>query len=149
MNRVLVLNGPNLNLLGQREPAIYGSNTLADIEAACHDAARSLGLEVEFHQSNHEGQLIDWVQAARTDCAAIIINPAGYTTTSVALLDALRMFDGPIIEVHISNIYRREAFRHHSYMAMAATGTICGLGSLGYTLALQAVASQLKTPRQV
>jgi 3-dehydroquinate dehydratase-2 len=104
---------------------------------------------VQFHQSNHEGQLIDWVQAARADCGAIIINPAGYTTTSVALLDALRTFDGLIIEVHISNIYRREAFRHHSYVAMAATGTICGLGSLGYTLALQAVADRLGTLRQL
>jgi 3-dehydroquinate dehydratase-2 len=142
-NIVYVLNGPNLNLLGVREPGIYGSQTLADIEADCRRAGSDLGLGIEFRQSNHEGNLVDWIQEAREKAAAILLNPAGFTTTSIAILDALKMFDGPIIEVHLSNIHRREAFRHHSYVSLAATGVICGLGARGYRLALEAIAGLL------
>jgi len=138
--RIAILNGPNLNLLGTREPEIYGRRTLAEIEAECRRFAEARGLEIEFRQSNHEGELIDWVQEARAQAAAIIINPAGFTTTSIALLDALKMFEGPIVEVHLSNIHRREAFRHKSYVSLAATGVICGLGARGYLLALDALA---------
>jgi 3-dehydroquinate dehydratase II len=140
---VYLLNGPNLNLLGLREPEIYGRQTLADIEADCRRVGTELGLEIEFRQSNHEGVLVDWIQEARERGAAIIINPAGYTTTSIAMLDALKMFSGPIVEVHLSNIHRREAFRHSSYMSLAATGVICGLGAAGYRFALEAVAGLL------
>jgi 3-dehydroquinate dehydratase-2 len=140
---VEILNGPNLNLLGQREPAIYGHQTLADIEADCRAYAGGHGLEIAFRQSNHEGELVDWIQAARGRAAALVINPAGYTTTSIAILDALKMFEGPIIEVHLSNIHQREAFRHHSYVSLAATGVICGLGARGYLLALDAIAARL------
>jgi 3-dehydroquinate dehydratase II len=143
-HRILILNGPNLNLLGVREPDIYGRETLADIEAACRHFGSGHKLEIEFRQSNHEGVLIDWVQEACGQAAAIILNPAGFTTTSIALLDALKMFEGPIIEVHLSNIHRRESFRHHSYVSLAATGVICGLGSRGYLLALDAVAGLLE-----
>jgi 3-dehydroquinate dehydratase-2 len=141
--RVVILNGPNLNLLGVREPSIYGHQTLADIEAECRRAGEAQGLAIEFRQSNHEGQLVEWIQAARGEAAAIVINPAGYTNTSIAILDALKMFDGPIVEVHLSNIHRREAFRHTSYISLAATGVICGLGARGYLLALDAIASML------
>jgi 3-dehydroquinate dehydratase-2 len=141
--RVVILNGPNLNLLGVREPSIYGHQTLADIEAECRRAGEAHGLAIEFRQSNHEGQLVEWIQAARGEAAAIVINPAGYTNTSIAILDALKMFDGPIVEVHLSNIHRREAFRHTSYISLAATGVICGLGARGYLLALDAIASML------
>lgn len=141
--RIAILNGPNLNLLGTREPEIYGRQTLAEIEAECRRFGKGRGLEVEFRQSNHEGELIDWIQEAREKAAAIIINPAGFTTTSIAILDALRMFAGPIIEVHLSNIHRREAFRHRSYVSLAATGVICGLGARGYLLALDALADLL------
>ena len=137
---VFVINGPNLNLLGEREPEIYGRETLADIEAACHARGKKLGLGVVFHQSNHEGALIDWVHEARKAAAGLAINAGGLTHTSVALHDALNAFAGPIIEVHLSNIHRRENFRHHSYVASAATGSICGLGSHGYLLALDALA---------
>jgi 3-dehydroquinate dehydratase-2 len=140
---VLILNGPNLNLLGVREPAIYGHQTLADIEADCRRLADERGLAIDFRQSNHEGQLIEWIQAARGEAAAIVINPAGYTNTSIAILDALKMFEGPIVEVHLSNIHRREAFRHTSYISLAATGVICGLGARGYLLALDAIADML------
>jgi 3-dehydroquinate dehydratase-2 len=142
--RVVILNGPNLNLLGVREPSIYGHQTLADIVAECRRAGEAHGLAIEFRQSNHEGQLIDWIQAARGEAAAIVINPAGYTNTSIAILDALKMFDGPIVEVHLSNIHRREAFRHTSYLSLAATGVICGLGARGYLLALDAIAGLLE-----
>lgn len=142
--RIAILNGPNLNLLGTREPEIYGRQTLADIEAECRRFAEGRGLEVEFRQSNHEGQLIDWIQEARGQAAAIIINPAGYTNTSIAILDALKVFEGPIVEVHLSNIHRREAFRHKSYVSLAATGVICGLGARGYLLALEAIAELLE-----
>lgn len=143
MRRVLVLNGPNLNLLGQREPELYGRTTLADVEAMCQTEGARLGLQVDCRQSNHEGVLVDWVQAARGECAALVLNAGAYSHTSVALLDALRALDIPVIEVHVSNIYRRESFRHHSYMSLAATGVICGLGTDGYRLALEAVARML------
>jgi 3-dehydroquinate dehydratase-2 len=136
---VLVLNGPNLNLLGEREPEIYGRETLADIESSCLAHGKAQGLAVEFRQSNHEGALIDWVHGARNRAAGLIVNAGGLTHTSVALLDALNAFAGPIVEVHLSNIHRREAFRRHSYVAQAATGSICGLGSHGYLLALDAL----------
>lgn len=145
---ILVLNGPNLNLLGVREPSIYGRETLADIEEACLERAVDLGLSVEFRQSNHEGQLIDWIQEARESADGIILNAAALTHTSVALLDALRAAELPVIEVHLSNIYRREPFRHHSYVSAAATGIICGFGPHGYVLALDAMAQLLARDEQ-
>jgi 3-dehydroquinate dehydratase-2 len=140
---ILVLNGPNLNLLGSREPEVYGRGTLADIEAACRDRAVALGLAIEFRQSNHEGELVDWVQAARGRCAGIALNAGALTHTSVALLDALKAAALPTIEVHLSNPFRRETFRHHSYVSLAADGVICGLGAQGYLLALEALAARL------
>jgi 3-dehydroquinate dehydratase II len=140
---VLVLNGPNLNLLGRRQPEIYGRETLADVEAACRDLAGTLGLAIDFRQSNAEHELIEAIHAARENAAAIVINPAAYTHTSVALLDALSAFEGPVIEVHISNVHRREAFRHHSYVSQRADGVIAGFGTEGYLLALRRVASLL------
>lgn len=145
---VLILNGPNLNLLGEREPSIYGRATLADIERACRRRAKELGLAIEFRQSNHEGELVDGIQAARKRHAGIVINPGAYTHTSVALLDALLATGLPVIEVHLSNIHRRESFRHHSYVSLAATGVICGLGARGYLLALDAMAGILKTQEE-
>ena len=139
--QILVLNGPNLNLLGQRQPEVYGHETLADVERACTALADELGVAVEFRQSNHEGQLIDWIHAARGTAAGIVINPAAYTHTSVALLDALSAFDGPVIEVHISNVHKREDFRHHSFVSLRADGVIAGCGTEGYLLALRRVAS--------
>ncbi|MBO6036138.1 MAG: type II 3-dehydroquinate dehydratase [Acetobacter sp.] len=136
---IAVLNGPNLNMLGQREPNLYGRATLDDIEQLCLHTAEKLGLAIDFRQTNMEGELISWVQECRKRVQGIVINPAGYTHTSIALLDALLSIDLPIIEVHISNIYRREAFRHHSYVSRAAVGVICGLGVGGYSLALQAI----------
>lgn len=136
---VLVLNGPNLNLLGLREPHIYGHDTLAGIKAMIEAWGESFGLEVEFHQSNHEGELIDLIHGARGRAAGIIINAGGLTHTSIAIMDALLAVDVPAIEVHLSNIFKREAFRHHSYVALAARGVICGLGVQGYLLALEAV----------
>jgi len=144
---VLILNGPNLNLLGVREPEIYGSDTLADIEEACLERAAALDLTVDFRQSNHEGQLVDWIQEAREGADGIIINPAGYTHTSVVIFDALKAADLPVIELHISNIFRRETWRHHSYVSLAATGIICGLGSHGYLLALEAMARLIQAAR--
>lgn len=142
---VYVLNGPNLNRLGTREPHIYGHTTLAEIEQMCGDAAP--GLPVEFRQTNHEGTLIDWIQEAADQACAIVINPAAWSFTSVALLDALKMFPGPIIEVHISNIYRREQHYQHSFVSLAATAVIAGLGADGYPTAIRAVATRLKTPK--
>ncbi len=139
---VFVLNGPNLNLLGLREPAVYGRTTLPEIEASCRTRAEALGLAVEFRQSNHEGVLVDWVQEARTAARGIVINAGAYTHTSIALLDALSAADKPIIEVHLSNIHRRETFRHLSYVSQAALGMICGLGPHGYVLALEALAAR-------
>lgn len=139
--QILVLNGPNLNLLGQRQPEVYGHETLADVERACTALADELGVAVKFRQSNHEGQLIDWIHAARGTAAGIVINPAAYTHTSVALLDALTAFDGPVIEVHISNVHKREDFRRHSFVSLRADGVIAGCGTEGYLLALRRVAS--------
>ena len=136
---IAVLNGPNLNMLGQREPNLYGRVTLDDIEQLCLHTAEKLGLAIDFRQTNMEGELISWVQECRKRVQGVVINPAGYTHTSIALLDALLSIELPIIEVHISNIYRREAFRHHSYVSRAAVGVICGLGVGGYSLALQAI----------
>jgi 3-dehydroquinate dehydratase-2 len=140
---VLVLNGPNLNLLGTRQPEIYGRETLADIAVACRDEAKRVGLSIDFEQSNHEGELVGRIQEARTKNSGIVINAGAYTHTSVAILDALNAAEKPVIEVHLSNIYKREAFRHHSYISPVAIGVICGFGSQGYLLALQAMASTL------
>jgi 3-dehydroquinate dehydratase-2 len=137
---VVVLNGPNLNLLGTREPEKYGHSTLDDLEALCAEVAEGLGLAIDFRQTNGEGELITWVQECRGRAAGIIINPAGYTTTSIGLLDALIAVGLPVIEVHITNIHRREEFRHHSFVSKAATGVIAGLGVQGYALALEAMA---------
>jgi 3-dehydroquinate dehydratase II len=137
---VVVLNGPNLNLLGQREPEIYGRETLADVEADCRRLGKELGLAIEFHQSNREYEVIEWVHAARGRAAGIVINPAAFTHTSIAILDALAAFEGPIIEVHISNIHKREPFRHHSYVSGVASGVIVGCGTQGYAFALRRIA---------
>jgi 3-dehydroquinate dehydratase-2 len=141
---VLVLNGPNLNLLGLREPAIYGSQTLADIEHLARQRAQALDLATAFRQSNHEGELVTWIQEARDSMRAIVINAGAYTHTSVAIADALKAVALPYWEVHLSNIYRREPFRHHSFLSAAAEGVICGLGALGYCAALEAVAAKLR-----
>jgi 3-dehydroquinate dehydratase-2 len=140
---VTVLNGPNLNLLGKRQPEIYGHDTLADVETLCRDTAAPFGLEVAFHQSNHEGEIVEQVHAARESSAGIIINPAAYTHTSVAILDALNTFEGPVIEVHISNVHKRESFRHHSYVSFRADAVIAGCGVEGYALAMRRMASLL------
>jgi 3-dehydroquinate dehydratase II len=140
---VLILNGPNLNLLGTRQPEIYGKSTLADVETDCQKLAKTLGLSVRFQQSNAEHELIGWIQDARKDTNAIIINPGAFSHTSVALLDALNNFDGPVMEVHISNIHKRESFRHHSYVSSRADGVIVGCGVEGYQLALRRLASVL------
>jgi len=137
---ILVLNGPNLNMLGTREPEKYGTATLDDVEALCAEAAEELGLAIDFRQTNLEGELISWIQECRGTAAGIIINPAGYSHTSIALMDALLAVDLPVVEVHITNIHRREAFRHLSYVSRAAVGVICGLGVGGYALALRAIA---------
>lgn len=142
--RVLVLNGPNLNLLGTREPEIYGAETLADVEALCHRTGKDVGLVVDFRQSNHEGELITWIHEARGTADAIVINPAGYSHTSVAIHDALKGVGLPVAEVHISNIHQREQFRHHSYVSAVAFGVICGFGVTGYRMALTALAEKLK-----
>lgn len=141
---VLVLNGPNLNLLGTREPEVYGTDTLADVERLCHETAAALGLTVDFRQSNAEGTLIDAVQEARTSHAAVVINPAGYSHTSISLMDALLACDLPVVEVHLSNVHRREAFRHTSFVSRAASGVIAGCGAQGYAFALQRVAALLR-----
>lgn len=138
---IYILNGPNLNLLGMRQPEIYGRETLADVAEACSALAEDLGLTIRFHQSNHEGQIVDWIHEARAQGAGIVINPAAYTHTSVAILDALNAFEGPVIEVHISNVHKRESFRHHSYVSLRADGVIAGLGTQGYQLALRRMAT--------
>jgi 3-dehydroquinate dehydratase II len=141
---VYVLNGPNLNLLGTREPELYGRATLADVEKLCRETAKRHGLAVVFRQSNHEGEIVDWIQEARAKKAVgLIINPAGYTTTSIAILDALFMLEVPIIEVHITNIHKREEFRHHSYISKAARAVIAGCGVQGYALAIAGVADMI------
>lgn len=140
---IYILNGPNLNLLGKREPEIYGAETLADVEKSCGERASKQGLEIAFHQSNSEGAIVDLIHEAREKAAAIIINPAAYTHTSVAILDALNAFEGPVIEVHISNVHKREAFRHHSFVSGRADGIIVGCGTQGYELALMRVTKLL------
>ena len=137
---VYMLNGPNLNLLGKRQPDIYGHETLADIEKACRILAGELKLDLKFHQSNREYEIIEWIHGARERAAGIVINPAAFTHTSIAILDALNAFEGPIIEVHISNVHKREPFRHHSYVSGVASGVIIGCGTQGYPLALQRIA---------
>jgi 3-dehydroquinate dehydratase II len=141
---VVILNGPNLNMLGTREPELYGSATLDDVELLCAETAEQLGLAIDFRQTNGEGELITWVQECRGRAAGIIINPAGYTTTSIALMDALLAAGLPTIEVHITNIHRREEYRQHSYVSKAAVGVICGLGVRGYAYALQSMADLLE-----
>ena len=141
MSRLIyVLNGPNLNLLGKRQPHIYGHETLADVERDCRAVAQELKLEVKFHQSNREYEIVDWIHEARETAGGIAINPAAFTHTSVAILDALNSFDGPVIEIHISNVHKREAFRHHSYVSGRAEGVIAGFGTQGYSLAIRRLA---------
>lgn len=140
---IYVLNGPNLNLIGKRQPEIYGTDTLEDAARQCSEIAGTASASVEFRQSNHEGQLVDWIHEARDKAAAIIINPAAYTHTSVAILDALHTFEGPVIEVHLSNIHKRESFRHHSYVSARADAVIAGCGIEGYALALRRVLTLL------
>jgi len=141
---VYVLNGPNLNLLGKRQPQIYGHETLADVERECLATAAALQLHIRFHQSNREYELIDWIHEARESAGGIVINPAAFTHTSIAILDALNACEFPIIEVHISNVHKREPFRHHSYVSSVASGVIAGFGTQGYTLALQRLAKLLE-----
>ena len=141
MPTAFILNGPNLNLLGVRDPSVYGHDTLADIEERCLARAAGLDLQIEFRQTNHEGQLVDWIQEARESAEGVILNAGALTHTSVAVFDALSAAGLPVIEVHLSNIFRRESFRHHSYVSLAANGVICGLGAQGYELALDAIAS--------
>jgi len=136
MKLILVLNGPNLNMLGKRDPAVYGSHSLADIEAMCRAHATELGVQIDFRQTNHEGTLIDWAHEARDMAGAIIINPGGYSHTSIALMDALEIAAIPVVEVHLSDIHKREEFRHHSYVSLIAKEVICGQGAQGYILAL-------------
>lgn len=140
MKPIKIINGPNLNLLGFREPHIYGSTTLADVEALCDAMAAELGVEIEFHQSNHEGVIIDLIQEARERCSGIILNPAGFTSTSIAILDSLFASELPIVEVHVTNIHKREEFRHLSYVSKAANAVIAGAGPQGYELALRHMA---------
>src|ERR1700712_1796184 len=141
---IAILNGPNINMLGLRQPHLYGSNTMDDVEALCAETAEQLGLSIDFRQTNSEGELISWVQECRGRAAGIVINPAGYTTTSIALMDALLASELPVIEVHVTNIHRREEFRQHSYVSKVAVGVICGLGIAGYALALTAMAELLE-----
>jgi 3-dehydroquinate dehydratase-2 len=144
MKRLMILNGPNLNLLGVREPHIYGTTTLAQLRENCEKHAKHLGLELSFHQSNHEGELVDWIQSARQTADAIIINPAAYSFTSIAIIDALKTFEGPIVEVHISNIHARDELHRHSKISSAVTAVIAGLGHYGYIAAMSAVAQMKK-----
>ena len=140
---VAVLNGPNMNMLGLRQPELYGAETLDDVETLCAETGEALNLAIDFRQSNIEGELISWIQEYRGRAAGIVINPAGYTTTSIALMDALLACELPVIEVHVTNIHRREAFRHESYVSKVAVGVICGLGIRGYGLALTAIAEMI------
>lgn len=141
---IFVLNGPNLNMLGTREPAVYGSETLDDVKVRCVTRAKALGLPVDFRQSNLEGELVGWIQEARTKAQGIIVNAGAYTHTSIAILDALQAAELPVVEVHLSNIFRRDEFRQHSFVSLAAAGVICGLGAKGYELALEAMADLVK-----
>ena len=140
---IFILNGPNLNLLGKRQPEIYGRETLDDVAAACAEVGRAAGLETRLLQSNWEGQLVDWIHDARQDAAGIILNPGALTHTSIAILDALHSFDGPVIEVHISQVHRRESFRHHSYVSLRADAVMAGFGVHGYALAMRHMAHLL------
>ena len=142
---IFVLNGPNLNLLGVREPSVYGAETLEDVRRRTQARGRTLGLTVDFRQSNLEGELVGWIQEAREKACGIIINAAAYTHTSIAILDALNAAEKPVIELHLSNVFRRESFRHHSYVAPAAQGVICGFGPKGYELAVEAMADLVAT----
>jgi 3-dehydroquinate dehydratase-2 len=144
---IYVLNGPNLNLLGAREPAVYGHETLADVRRRCEERARALGLSIDFRQSNHEGELVAWIQEARETAAGVVLNAGAFTHTSIAILDALQAAELPVLEVHLSNIFRREPYRQHSYVSLAAKGVICGLGAKGYELALEAMADILGVER--
>ena len=144
MPSVLVLNGPNLNLLGTRRPEVYGHTSLADVEQMCRETADGLGLDLVFRQSNHEGELVDWIQEARTAHAGILINPAAYSHTSVAIRDALAAVGKPIVEVHISNIHRREPFRHHSHVSAVADAVIAGAGVQGYALGVDWLAAAVR-----
>ncbi|MFK7835748.1 MAG: type II 3-dehydroquinate dehydratase [Sulfitobacter sp.] len=146
MPSVLILNGPNLNLLGTRQPEVYGTTTLADVEQICADAGQRLGLGITCVQSNHEGMLIDQIHAAKGSCDGIVLNAGAYTHTSIALMDAIASVELPLVEVHLSNIHAREAFRHKSYIAPVAIGQICGFGAKGYVLALEALAERLVIP---
>lgn len=141
---IYVLNGPNLNRLGTREPSTYGTATLGDIESLCRDVGEDLDLEIEFRQSNHEGMLVDWIQEAGDHAQGLVINPAAFTHTSVALHDAIRAAEIPTVEVHLSNVFAREAFRHHSYVSPVALGVICGFGPTGYRLALEALSTVIR-----
>ncbi len=143
MKPIFVINGPNLNLLGLRQPEIYGAETLADVVAGLQVLAGELGLVVDAMQSNHEGEIVEMIHTARKDAAGIIINPGAYSHTSVAILDALNAYEGPVLEVHISNIHKREAFRHHSFVSARADGVIAGFGTMGYGLALRRMAAVL------
>lgn len=144
MTTIHILNGPNLNLLGQRQPEIYGRDTLDDVRAACQRLGGELGLEVALFQSNHEGEIVEMIHRARSEAQGIVINPGAYSHSSIAILDALQAFDGPVIEVHISNIHKRESFRHHSYVSLRADGVIAGLGTEGYQAALRRMATLLR-----
>ena len=147
MPTVFILNGPNLNLLGVREPATYGYDTLADVEQRCLARAGALDLTIDFRQTNHEGQMVDWIHEAREAADGIILNAGALTHTSVAILDALNAFEGPIIEVHISNVHKREPFRHHSYVSGVASGVIIGCGTQGYAFALHRIAKLASAPK--
>lgn len=140
---IFILNGPNLNLVGKRQPEIYGTDTLEDARALTENVASDAGAQIDFRQSNHEGEIIDWIHEAREKAAAIIINPAAYTHTSIAIMDALFAFEGPVVEVHLSNIHKRETFRHHSYVSSRADAVIAGCGIQGYALAVRRVLSIL------
>lgn len=141
--KITIINGPNLNMLGERDPAVYGTHSLDDIEKACHETANQYGFEVEFFQSNHEGELVDFIQNSREESDGVIINPAAYTHTSVAIRDALEILSCPIVELHLSNIYKREDFRHKSYVSGIADGIISGFGAYGYVLAIEAMVNIL------
>lgn len=148
MTSILVLNGPNLNMLGTREPAIYGSETLKDVESRCLARAKAHGLAIDFRQSNSEGELVGWIQQARAKAGGIVLNAGAYTHTSIAIPDALRACGLPVVEVHLSNIHKRETFRHHSHVSAAADGTICGFGSHGYELAIEAISNIISTTKK-
>ncbi len=144
---VFVLNGPNLNLLGKRQPHIYGHETMEDVEAMCRETCKALGMDLRYHQSNREYEIIDWIHEAREKAFGIVINPGAFTHTSVAILDALNTFDGPVIECHISQVHKREAFRHHSYVSMRADAVLAGFGTQGYTLAIRRLAHLADTKK--